>query len=36
MVEFLGYIVLGDGISMDGKKIQTIVDWIAPSSVQDV
>jgi hypothetical protein len=36
MVEFLGYIVLGNGISMDGKKIQTIIDWIAPSSVQDV
>jgi hypothetical protein len=36
MVEFLGYIVSGDGISMDGKKIQTIVDWIALSSVQDV
>jgi hypothetical protein len=36
MVEFLGYIVSGDGISMDGKKIQTIVDWIVPSSVRDV
>jgi hypothetical protein len=36
MVEFLGYIVSGNGISMDGKKIQTIVDWIAPSSVHDV
>jgi hypothetical protein len=36
MVEFLGYIVSRDDISMDGKKIQTIIDWIAPSSVQDV
>jgi hypothetical protein len=36
MVEFLGYIVSGDGISIDGKKIQTIVDWIAPSSVRDI
>jgi hypothetical protein len=36
MVEFLGYIVVGDGISMDGKKIQNIVDWIAPSSIRDV
>jgi hypothetical protein len=26
MVEFSGYIVLGDGISMDAKKIQTIID----------
>jgi hypothetical protein len=36
MVEFLGYIISGNGISMDEKKIQTIVDWIAPSSVRDV
>jgi hypothetical protein len=36
MVEFLDYIVSGDGISMDENKIQTIVDWIAPSSVWDV
>jgi hypothetical protein len=36
MVEFLDYIVLGDGISMDEKKIQIIVDWIAPSSIRDV
>ena len=26
MVEFLDYIVSSNGISMDGKKIQTIVD----------
>jgi hypothetical protein len=36
MVEFLGYIVSSDGISLDGKKTQTIVDWIASSSVRDV
>jgi hypothetical protein len=36
MVEFLNYIVSGDGISMDEKKIQTIVDWIVSSSVWDV
>jgi hypothetical protein len=36
MVEFLDYIVLGDGIFMDEKKIQSIVDWIVPSSVPDV
>jgi hypothetical protein len=35
-VEFLDYIVLGDGITMDEEKIQTIVDWIAPSLVRDV
>jgi hypothetical protein len=36
MVEFLGYIVSGDGISMDEKKIQTIVEWIVLSFVRDV
>jgi hypothetical protein len=30
----LGYIVSGDGISMDG--IQIVVDWITPSSVCDM
>jgi hypothetical protein len=33
IVEFLDYIISGNGISMDGKKIQTIIDWITPSSV---
>jgi hypothetical protein len=32
----LDYIILGDGISMDVKTIQIIVDWIAPSSIWDV
>jgi hypothetical protein len=36
MIEFLDYIVSGDGISMDEKKIQNIVNWITPSSVQNV
>jgi hypothetical protein len=36
MVEFLDYIVSGDRIPMDEKKIQTILDWIAPSSIRDV
>ena len=36
MVEFLGYIVLSNGIVMDEKKIQTIVDWIVPSSILEV
>jgi hypothetical protein len=36
MVKFLGYIVSGDGISINEKKIQTIVDWIALSLVWDV
>jgi hypothetical protein len=36
MVVFLDYIVSSNNISMDEKKIQTIVDWIVPSSVWDV
>jgi hypothetical protein len=36
MVEFLDYIILGNGISMDKKQIQTIVDWIVLSSGWDV
>ena len=36
MVEFLGCIVSSDGISMDEKKVKTIIDWIASSSVWDV
>jgi hypothetical protein len=35
-VEFLGYIVSNNGVSMDLKKVQTIVDWIIPSTVCDV
>jgi hypothetical protein len=27
-VEFLGYVIFGDGIRMDLYKVQTIVDWI--------
>jgi hypothetical protein len=36
MVEFLDYIVSGNGISMNEKKIQTIMDWIALSLVWNV
>jgi hypothetical protein len=35
-VEFLGYIISRDGIHMDPRKVQTIVDWATPTSVQDV
>jgi hypothetical protein len=35
-VEFLGFIVSSSGISMDRKKIQTILDWEAPTSVRDI
>jgi hypothetical protein len=35
-VEFLGYIISGDGVHMDPHKVQTIVDGATPTSVQDV
>ena len=35
-VEFLGYVVSPEGISMDPMKIQTILDWRTPCSVRDV
>jgi hypothetical protein len=33
-VEFLGYIISSNGISMDPKKIQTIIEWNQPSSIK--
>ncbi len=35
-VEFLGYIISTEGLSMDPKKIQTIMEWETPKTVRDV
>lgn len=35
-VEFLGYIISGGDLSMDPKKIETIIDWKKPTTVRDV
>jgi hypothetical protein len=35
-VEFLSYIISGDGICMDPHKVQTIVDWATLAFVWDV
>lgn len=35
-VEFLGYIISPEGISMDPAKIDAIVSWPAPKSVRDI
>ena len=35
-VEFLGYVVSPEGISMDPKKVQTVLDWKTPGSVRDL
>jgi hypothetical protein len=35
-VKFLGYIIFGDGIHMGPCNIQTIVDWAALITIQNV
>ena len=35
-VEYLGYILTTEGLCMDQKKIQTILDWPEPRKVKDV
>jgi hypothetical protein len=35
-VELLGYIISGEGLSMDPKKIQTIMEWRKPKTIRDV
>lgn len=35
-VDFLGYIISNDGLMMDSKKVQTIMDWKIPKTVRDV
>lgn len=35
-VEFLGYILSGDGIATDPKKIESIKNWPTPTCVKDV
>ncbi len=35
-MEFLGYVISRYGIYMDLRKVHTIVDWVIPTSVQDV
>ena len=35
-VEFLGFIISGEGLFMDPKKIQTVFEWKRPTTVRDV
>ena len=35
-IEFLGYIISADGISMDPKKVSTILEWPQPRNVRDI
>ena len=35
-IEFLGYIISGEGLSMEPKKIEVVISWKRPSIVRDV
>ena len=35
-VEFLGYVISSEGISMDLAKVKTVVEWQTPGSLRDV
>ena len=35
-VEYLGYILGAQGVKMNPKKLQTVMDWPLPSSIKDV
>jgi hypothetical protein len=35
-IVFLGYVVIAQGIEMDGKKVKAIWDWLVPKSVDEV
>ena len=35
-VEFLGYIISTEGLSMDPKKIEAVINWKRPSTIRDV
>jgi hypothetical protein len=35
-VEFLGYIIYGEGLSMDPQKIRTVIEWKKPATIRDV
>jgi hypothetical protein len=36
LVEYLGFLITPDGITMDPGKVQAITDWPTPESVKDV
>jgi len=35
-VDFLGYVVATDGVTMNEKKVESVKAWQAPTSVKDV
>jgi hypothetical protein len=35
-MEYLGYLLSLDGLTMSNKKVQAIVDWPEPQKVKDI
>ena len=35
-MEYIGFILSPDGLTMDSAKIQVIQDWLEPCKVQDI
>ena len=35
-VGFLGHVMLGEGIAVDPTKVQSVTDWLAPTSVGEI
>ena len=35
-VGFLGHVISGEGIAVDPTKVQSVTDWLSPTSVGDI
>ena len=35
-VGFLGHVISGEGIAVDPSKVQSVTDWLAPTSVSEI
>ena len=35
-VGFLGHVILGEGIEVDPTKVQSVTEWLAPTSVGEI
>ena len=35
-VGFLGHVILGEGIAVDPTKVQSLTEWLAPTSVSEI
>lgn len=35
-IEFLGYVISNNGVHMDQKKVQSILDWAAPKKIKEL